>query len=284
MAEPGVGAGKTGGWRAEIVERRQSVGPWRFSAREVSARRDGLRIETAVGSVTCVDDSGHARWTHRCAGRPNAVHLSGDRVLVTTDSLEYTAWGMLGPALLLDLADGRLVAELRGARGAARGGGRFLLGLEGYDFFDTWEYDRDGDRTDTWRAYGHYVVGTGVRVVEADRNLPTKGRVVRLLPGGEIVPGPPLSDPQPPEPLVLRDGTILVLDGARLQSVDRGLHGRTLVALDHVAAPSGAHAMRSLRRTGDRVTVTIGEPLAGDPARFTIHTWTIALRPGITGS
>ncbi|MGA5637585.1 hypothetical protein ACPCTN_02380 [Streptomyces cinereoruber] len=42
-----------------------------------------------------------------------------------------TPWGLLGPALLLDLADGRLVAELRGERAAARGGGRFVLGLEG---------------------------------------------------------------------------------------------------------------------------------------------------------
>ncbi|MFE1949624.1 hypothetical protein ACFW9D_04055 [Streptomyces sp. NPDC059524] len=283
MAETGAGAGQAGEWGAEVVERRRSVGSWRFPAREVAARRDGLRIETAVGSVTCVDDSGRIRWTHRCVGRPNAVHLSGDRVLVTTDSLEYTPWGMLGPALLLDLADGRLVAELRGARGAARGGGRFLLGLEGYDFFDTWEYDRDGDRTDAWRSYGHYVVGTGVRVVEADRNLPTKGRVVRLLPGGVIRQGPSLSDPQPPEPLVLRDGTILVLDGARLRSVDRDLRSRTLVEIEGelgpVAASSGARVLRSLRRSGEQVTVMVGEPLPDDPARFTIHTWTIVLRP-----
>ncbi|WP_157901117.1 hypothetical protein [Streptomyces davaonensis] len=274
-----VGQGRAvAGWWAEVVERERLVGPWPWPVQEVSARRDGLRVETAVGSVTSVDDTGRTRWTQRCAGRPNAVHLSGDRVLVTTDSLEYTAWGILGPALLLDLADGRLIAELRGERGAARGGGRFLLGLEGYDCFDTWEYDRDGNRTDAWRSYGHYVVGTGVRVVEADRIRPTKGRVVRLLPGGVVQPGPPLSDPQPPEPLVLSDGTILVLDGTRLQAVDRGLSSRALVELDGVATDFGPLTMRSLRRTGERVMVRVGEPLPDEPTQFTIHTWTVALR------
>lgn len=50
--------------------------------------------------------------------------------------------GLPRPALLLDLADGAVVAELRGSRGAPLGDGRLLLGLEGYDVFDTWEHDR----------------------------------------------------------------------------------------------------------------------------------------------
>ncbi|MEV6292409.1 hypothetical protein AB0M41_18680 [Streptomyces sp. NPDC051896] len=204
--------------------------------------------------------------------------MSGDRVLVTTDSMEYTAWGMLGPALLLDLADGRLVAELRGQSAAARGGGRFVLGLEGYEFFDTWEYDRDGNETDAWRSYGHYVVGTGLRVVEADRRVPTSGRVVRLLPGGVVERGPHLSDGTPPEPLVLRDGTILVLDGGAVRAVGRRLDSTVLVELGGAAADKRPRTFRALRWDGDRVAAFVAEQHADDPTRYTLDTWTLALR------
>ena len=119
-------------------------------------------------------------------GVPKAVHASGDRFLVLTSSLEYHAWGFLGPALLLRRNDGSKLAELRGERGAGLGGGRFLLGLEGYDVFDTWLHDRDGGLLQQWRSYGHYTVdpdGT-VRVIECDRTHPTRSRVVRLVPDG----------------------------------------------------------------------------------------------------
>ncbi|MFF3559419.1 hypothetical protein ACFYXS_05185 [Streptomyces sp. NPDC002574] len=272
-------------WHAVVVNHERAVGrPPYAQARpegEPLAWRDDLRIHGAVGEVRCVDASGRTRWTHRCAGRPNAAHVSGGRVLVTTDSLEYTAWGLLGPALLLDLADGTLIAELRGERGTALRGGRFLLGLEGYSFFDTWEHDRDGDTVDSWRSYGHYVVGTGIRVVEADRALPTRSRVVRLLPGGVIERGPQLTDPQAPRPLVLDDGTILVLDAGVLRAVDRQLHGTVLAELLPVAAGRLAGCIGALRRDGDHITAVIAEPHQGsNPTQHTVHTWTIALCPG----
>ncbi|MFI9613327.1 hypothetical protein ACIHCM_16940 [Streptomyces sp. NPDC052023] len=278
----GARGGRAAAWGAEVVDHRRAVGepPYQRppSPREPLARRDGTRVFGTVGSVTCVDSTGATRWTHRCGGRPNAAHLSGDRVLVTTDSLEYTPWGNLGPALLLDMADGRLVAELRGERAAALGGGRFVLGLEGYDVFDTWEYDRDGTETDNWRSYGHYVVGTGLRVVEADRNVPTSGRVVRLLPGGVVERGPRLSDPQPPEPLVLPDGTILVLDGGAVRAVGRGLDSAVLAELAGVSADAGARTTRALRWDGDRVSVVVAEQHTDEPSRYTVDTWTLALR------
>ncbi|QOV44848.1 hypothetical protein [Streptomyces chromofuscus] len=274
--------GSAAAWSADVVDHRRTVGrppyePAR-SAQEPLARRGDVRILGTVGAISCVDSTGRTRWTHRCATRPNAAHLSGDRVLVTTDSLEYTPWGNLGPALLLDLADGRLVAELRGERAAARGGERFVLGLEGYDVFDTWEYDRDGNRTDAWRSYGHYVVGTGLRVVEADRQVPTNGRVVRLLPGGVVERGPRLTDPLPPEPLVLRDGTILVLDGGAVRAVGRRLDSIVLAELDGVAGDVRARSMRALRWDGDRVMAVVAEQHADEPSRCTVDTWTLALR------
>ncbi|MEV7994553.1 hypothetical protein AB0O67_22340 [Streptomyces sp. NPDC086077] len=277
----GTGGGTAAAWSADVVDHRRTVGQSplmpTWYPKDPLARRDDLRIVGAVGSVSRVDSTGRTRWTHRCGGRPNAAHLSGDRVLVTTDSLEYTPWGHLGPALLLDLADGRLVAELRGRSAAARGDGRFVLGLEGYDVFDTWEYDRDGSETDAWRSYGHYVVGTGLRVVEADRQLPTKGRVVRLLPGGVVEHGPHLTDPQPPEPLVLRDGTILVLDGTAVRAVGRGLDSTVLAELTGAAADLGGPTSRKLRWDGDQVAAVVSVPHADEPSLHTVDTWTLAL-------
>ncbi|HEX6339466.1 hypothetical protein [Umezawaea sp.] len=159
--------------------------------------------------------------------------MSADRVLVLTDSLDYHPWGLLGPALLLDLRTGERIAELRGERGAAVGGGRFLLGLEGYDVFDTWLHDRDGALVTTWRTYGHYVVdgdggGDGVRVVECDRRQPTRSAVVRLLPDGGLDRGRALRHGQVAAPVVLRDGTVVVFDGGVLVAVDRELRGTVL--------------------------------------------------------
>lgn len=277
--EPVAAAGR---WSAKVIEHRRTEGvpPYERAptAGEPLARRGEMAVHGAVGRVTLVDADGRTRWTHACAGVPNAAHISGDRVLVTTDSLEYTPWGFLGPALLLDLADGRLVAELRGERGAARGGGRFVLGLEGYGLFETREYDRDGAETDHWPSYGHYVVGTGLRVVEADRRVPTRGRVVRLLPGGTITPGPRLSDPQPPKPVVLPDGTLLILDGGLIRTVGRQLDTGVLADLGPDAGSRGTPSLRSLRRDGELLVATVSEQHPAEPTRYTVRTWTLHLR------
>ncbi|WP_327266498.1 hypothetical protein OG444_38395 [Streptomyces sp. NBC_01232] len=277
-------AGRADAWRVTVLghERKDGLppgGPSRPAGLPL-ARRQDLRIHGTAGKISCIDGSGRTRWTAACSGRPNAAHISGGRVLVTTDSLAYTAWGNLGPAVLLDLADGSRIAELRGERGAALGGGRFVLGLEGYDVFDTWAYDRDGTLYDTWRSYGHYVVGTGIRVVETDRRLPTTGRVVRLLPGGGIERGPLLTDPQTPKPLVLADGTILILDAGVLRAVDRGLGDTVLAELLPVDPEEVWRYHGELRLTGDQLTVTVTERHPDRSDEHTHRTWTLALRSG----
>ncbi|MFG2339894.1 hypothetical protein [Streptomyces yangpuensis] len=276
--------GAGGGWCVSVVKYRRRAGQpaddGSDDAGQPLAGRDGLRVLGGSGEVRCVDGAGRTLWTTACAGVPNAAHISGGRVLVTTDSFDYTPWGHLGPALLLDLADGSPVAVLRGASGAVLRGGRFFLGLEGYDVFDTWEYDRDGVLVDSWRSYGHYVAGAGIRVVETDRSLPTRSRVVRLLPGGSVERGPRLTDPLCPKPVVLEDGTILVLDAGVLRAVDRRLAHTVLAELLPVAPDRTWRYRGALRRTGDRLTVTLTEQHEDRPGKHVLHTWTLALRPG----
>ncbi|WP_030715981.1 hypothetical protein [Streptomyces sp. NRRL F-2580] len=274
----------SGAWRVTVLkqERRKAApSPYEASHRQGQplAHRDDLRVHGTAGKISCIDASGRTRWTTPCSGKPNAAHISRGRVLVTTDSLAYTAWGNLGPALLLDLADGTLITELRGERGAALGGGRFLLGLEGYDAFDTWEYDRDGTLVDSWRSYGHYVIGTGIRVVETDRRLPTHSRVVRLLPGGTVERGPLLTDPLTPRPLVLPDGTILVLDSGVLRAVSRRLEDTVLAELLPVAPEEMWRYHGRLHQAGDKLTVSLTERHPDRPGKHTVHSWTLVLHP-----
>ncbi|MEU2660526.1 hypothetical protein ABZ615_35045 [Streptomyces sp. NPDC007325] len=269
-----------GAWRAKAVDHRREEGTPPYERAlppgEPLARRGEFAVHGARGEIRATDPDGRPLWTHAVAGRPNAAHISAGRVLVTTDSLEYTPWGFLGPAYLLDLADGRRIAELRGERGATRGGGRFLLGLEGYGIFETVAYDRDGAETDRWDSYGHYVVGSGVRVVEADRRIPTRGRVVRLLPGGTVSPGPALNDPQPPKPVVLPDGTLLVLDGGTIRAVGRDLDATVLAEMP---IPTDARTLRALRWDGTHLRAIIAEQHPAEPTRYTVDTWTYRLTP-----
>ncbi|MER6299509.1 hypothetical protein ABT247_08040 [Kitasatospora sp. NPDC001539] len=267
-----------GSWRVTVTDhRRERGGRPQGRPEGPLARRDGWEVHGRDGEVSCVDTTGRVRWRQPCPGRPNAAHVSSGRVLVTTDSFEYTAWGHLGPALLLDLADGSPVAELRGERGAALGGGRFVLGLEGYGTFATWAHDRDGTVVDSWRSYGHYVVGSGLRVVETDRRHPTESRVVRLLPGGRIERGPLLADPQAPAPLVLPDGTLLVLDAGVLRAVGRGLDDAVLAELHPLAAEERHRFTGTLRRTAEGLAVTLVERHPTRMGDYTTHAWTLGL-------
>ena len=236
---------------------------------------NGDRVVLDGDRVVRLDARGDVKWRRPCGSRPRTAHVSGDRLLLLTDSLDYHVWGHLGPALLLDLDDGRLVAELRGESGAPLGDGRFVLGLEGYDVFDTWLHERDGSLTRTWRSCGHYVPDPdgAVRVVECDRRSPTRSRVVRLLQDGGIERGPRLSDGSVPPPVVLPDGTLLVLDAGVLRAVDRELDDRTLAELLHVPQGESWRFRGELALDGDRLTVTVDERPPGGPAPSTARTW-----------
>ncbi|MFD5462385.1 hypothetical protein ACFWIQ_06055 [Kitasatospora sp. NPDC127059] len=268
-----------GSWQVTVLDHRHETGGRPQGRPEGPlARRDGWEVHGGDGWLSWVGPDGGVRWRRPCPGRPNAAHLSADRVLVTTDSFEYTAWGHLGPALLVDLAAGSLVAELRGERGAALGDdGRFVLGLEGYGAFHTRAYDRDGAVTDSWPSYGHYVVDGGLRVVEADRRNPTGSRVVRLLPGGVVERGPRLSDAQAPAPLVLPDGTLLVLDAGVLRAVGRELDDAVLAELLPLAPDQRHRFTGALRRTAEGLTATLVERHPTRMGRYHRHVWTLGL-------
>ncbi len=254
--------------RAVLVDRSTSAG------RTCSSRTDELGSFSVEGTALVAPD-----WRHECGARPRAVHVSADRVLVLTDSLDYHAWGILGPALLLDLHTGERVASLRGDRAAALDGGRFLLGLEGYGVFDTRLHDRNGRLVTTWPSYGHYVVDAGgVRVVECDRGRPAGSAVVRLLPDGSVERGHPLRDRQVGVPVVLADGTIVAFDGGALIAVGPDLRGEVLAELLDVG-PDSWRFSANLEMRDDSLVVTVVERSDEAPVEHRTHRVVCTLHP-----
>ncbi|MFJ6671590.1 hypothetical protein ACIQMJ_10835 [Actinosynnema sp. NPDC091369] len=230
---------------------------------------DGLRL--VASGVELAAWRGRTRvWWHRCGALPRAVHVSGDRLPVLTETPDYHAWGHLGPALLLRPDTGDRLAELRGQRAAAVGGGRFVLGLEGYGTFETRLHDRDGALLTTWPTYGHYVPDAdGVLVVECDRRAPTSSRLVRLRPDGALDRGDRLRDGRASAPVVLPGGAVLVLDAGVLLAVGRDLRATVLAEVVDVGGNSSrCHGSVELR--DDDVVVTVFEHVP-DASLFLTH-------------
>lgn len=268
------------GWQVEMVDQQRIAGTVPRTVVDVFPGVDGGRLAVDGQDLVHAGRDGHERWRYRCTGRPSSAHVSGDRLLVLTHTLDYHSWGYLGPALLLDVGNGRLLAELRGERGTSLGGGRFLLGLEGYGLFDTRLHGRDGTLLSTWPSYGHYLPdpdGT-VRVVECDRTIPTSSRVVRLLPEGGIEHGPGLLDSQVPPPVVLPDGTAVVLDAGVLRAFGRDLDAMVLAELLPVAPSEAWRFDGRLALEGDRLTITVQERSAEVPINYTTRQWILAVR------
>lgn len=252
------------------------VGDWR-----VLARVDDDAIVARGTTLARLRVSREPRWQRVCHQAPNAAYVSLDRLLVTTSSLSYHAWGFLGAALLFDIDSGSSLAELRGERAASLGDGRFVLGLEGYDVFHTWLHGRDGALLQQWRSCGDYVVdpdGT-IRVVERDRCIPTRSRVVRLLPGGDIERGPPLHGAVS-QPIVLDDGTILFVDGGALRAVGRDLSDATLAELLPIAPHDLWRFSSSLALRGNALLVEISSRPEDAANLDTTHRWHVTLARG----
>ena len=178
-------------------------------------------------------------WRLPLGHLPAGLAVSGPRALITTQTEEYHAWGHLGPALLVDLERGTLLATLKGERALALPASQFLLGLEGYAHFDSWLLNSEGQELQNWRSYGHYFLESSgsVRVFECDRQNPTSSAVVRLHRNGAIQRGDRLLEGQIPRPLKLDQDRQLVLNGPFLQSCCESLRLQTLLKLPLTCEP-----------------------------------------------
>ncbi len=244
---------------------------------EVVALRQGQRLVFQELSLSRLDAQGSTLWQLQLPARPRRLHRQGNRAMLLTRTDEYHGWGYLGPALLLDLDQGQIVAELRGERGLALPDQRFILGLEGYDYFDTWLYDAQGTQLQQWRSYGHYFSdpdGT-IRVCECDRSSPTGSRIVRLHLDGRIEQGPALRDGQIPRPVELPNGDLVLLDEGYLRRIDRSLQRDRAFHLQPFIAWSAIVHSALWIEDGHLKVAAIAQGC--NPNQHETHLWTVEL-------
>jgi len=231
--------------------------------------------------LTLVDSCGNSVWEQNinCPGIPNNAWISGNRLLVTTNSEHYHAWGHLGPAVLIDLDKGIVLKELRGAQGAALSNGEFLLGLEGYDVFDTWMYDANGNVIKQWRSYGHYIIGekNDIRIVEQDRNEPTNAYVVRLKLDGTIQKGVKLETSYASKPIVFTNGDIAFINSGKLKIIDSELNLKQELQLLKIDKSDSWRCIPKIRFHESKLKVEIFERTKELPVQYQKHEWLIEL-------
>ncbi len=248
---------------------------------KILAELNGQRVVAHDGKISLLNLHNVPAWEcpFEIEGRPNEVFVSEDRLLLTTLTKNYHAWGFLGPAFLIDMTNGSLVAELRGESGAAFNDGSFILGLEGYDYFNTWLYDRNGKLVQTWRSYGHYIVGENndVRVLEKDRQIPTQSRLVRLKLDGQIEKGPLLNESQVGKPLSLGDKSLLFVDCGTIRIIDVELKEQYKKILINIPQRDAWRFHSYIYFKDCRIVVNIYERSEKQPIEYTKHSWLLEL-------
>jgi hypothetical protein len=154
-------------------------------------------------------------WTSRW----EPLLVSGDRVLATF----FEVSGGLGVRFCLDLHTGRLLWSTKPAPTgdcAIAGGGRFLVGEQGYDAFAMRLLDGDGAVVAEWPSHGRALVGGDgvIRVVELENQQPSRCRIRLLHPDGTMTDGPVLPGHYTVGPVLAADGRVAFLRDGRLQA------------------------------------------------------------------
>lgn len=273
---------KPGFWQSDVSEQ-LLFNKWT----KLLARRNDDLIVSNQKELCLIDAKGNSLWEKSltCPGIPNSACVSDDCLLVTSNSEDYHAWGVLGPAMLIDLTKGIIITGLRGSHGSALSNGRFLLGLEGYGVFNTWLYDSNGSMLQQWRSYGHYVVGDNdfIRVVEQDRRGPTNARVVKLKLDGSIEKGYKLKTCSASNPISLNNGDIIFENSGALIIVDLDLKEVCKLQLMNVTEENSWRFHSRLSLNQDILTVDILERLEEPSRGYQTHEWLIELIAHDTG-
>lgn len=228
-----------------------------------------------------LDLAGKPIWEEpiRCAGVPDRAVISGNRLILTTKSEKYdSAWGYLGPVHLIDLEKGILIKKLIGERMEALTDGKFVLGLGGYNLFDTWLYDANGDRLQNWRSCGNYLVdGEEILVIENDWKRPTSAHLVKLLPNGEIIRGEQLKTSFSSQPVRLEDSDFAYENFGELKIADTGLeHIQSERFLQYDGSDSWKY-QSNLAKEGEYFVLRITERTGDTPLTYTTHHWTLKI-------
>ena len=252
-----------------------------ISNKRVLVKIDKGKLIANGDYVYWVNESGIKQWQQplNCHAKPNNAYISQDRILLTTHSHHYHRWGYLGPVLLIDLNTGDVITILKGNNAAALKNGNFILGLEGYDYFDTWLYNRNGHRLCHWHSYGHYIINENddITVLECDRKNPTSARITQLKLDGNLVYGEPLSDGVVSNGLLLKNGGIVFVELGTVRIIDHNLQTKYSLPLLDVS-PGNSWAFNvTLSFSNQDVLIKISKRSKEPPIEYTHHEWLLAL-------
>ena len=194
--------------------------------------------------------------------------VSQDRVLARFSDMPRSG---MGRAYGLDLATGAhlFTSEPHPATEAiSLGQGRFLVGVQGYDAFESWLVERNGEISRTWPGQGRYLPDAGgqVHVVEMENRLPSKMHFTTLRMDGTVERGPWLDGYYTSSAARLDDGSIVFWRNGALQAVTPEGELRRLLETD--AAPDHHVWPGDLATDGERVWFVINRENVSHLYRF----------------
>ncbi|MCG8573633.1 MAG: hypothetical protein MI810_02020 [Flavobacteriales bacterium] len=246
------------------------------------AKQDGLSVVSTNKELGLLNSDGSLIWEKKtiCPSIPSKAFISDNGILVLSRTEDYHAWGFLGPALFIDLTSGKIIKEVKGQKGLALGDGKFLVGLEGYDYFETWLYDDKGNLLQEWRSYGYYLLteNQDIIVIEQDRRTPTNSHLVRLKTDGNIQKGFKLDSCSASEPLILNKGIFAFVNSGNLKVVDKDLNLIEQLNLLNISERETWRFQSKIRWKGEQIEVELTERTKEPPLVYTQHLWSITIK------
>jgi hypothetical protein len=113
--------------------------------------------------------------------------VSGDRVLAVFADMPRTG---IGVGYGLDLASGALVYTTpAGPYGRIAAGpldGQFIVGMQGYGWFNSMLVERDGRALVTWKSHGIAISRDPLRVLELENQVPSRSHIATLRRDGSV--------------------------------------------------------------------------------------------------
>jgi hypothetical protein len=234
--------------------------------------------------LAIIDSVSNRIWNKQliCPGMPNKICISGKRMMVSTRTENYHSWGFLGPMILVNLEDGEIIKVLKGEEAAAFSGGRFIVGLEGYDYFHSWLYNSEGDIIQTWRSYGHYIISdNSIRVIEKHRMIPTNSHIVRLDLNGEIEKGTKLFSYETSEPIIFQNENFIFVNSGKLLVINSGLESILTLTLLNISENESSRFSSKVSFHNNRIDVDIYERSKEERTQYLRYHWLIEIDQNI---
>lgn len=230
--------------------------------------------------LKCINSNGEDVWLNSivCEGIPNSAQISDDRLIITTNSENYHSWGFLGPVYLIDIENGIVIKELKGEIAKSLDNGNFILGLEGYEYFNTWEFDKNGILKNEWRSYGEYLLKNNeIFVVEDDRMSPTNGHLVKLISNNKIIKGEKLKTSSSSNIISLKEDKLVFENSGSLKIYNLNFKRILEISLLNYKPADSWRFMSRIRLKNDNIFVQIMERSAEPPIEYKTHNWEISV-------